>query len=60
MQVGVFNETSLRRFDLVLAEAGKNNVKVIFPFVNFWADLGGMQWYVDQASRPSPHRFSTA
>jgi len=36
----------------VLAEAANNNIKVIFPFVNFWPDLGGMQWYVDQA-RPS-------
>ncbi len=36
----------------MLAEAANNNIKVIFPFVNFWPDLGGMQWYVDQA-RPS-------
>ena len=35
----------------MLSEAGNNNIKVIFPFVNFWPDLGGMQWYVDQVRR---------
>jgi len=48
-QIGAYDELSLQRFDLVLAEAANNNIKVIFPFVNFWPDLGGMQWYVDQA-----------
>ena len=48
LQVGVYNERSLQRLDLILAEAGKNGVRVIFPFVNYWPDLGGMQWYVDQ------------
>jgi mannan endo-1,4-beta-mannosidase len=47
-QIGVFNEDSFKRLDLILAEAAKNNVYIIFPFVNFWPDLGGMQWYVDQ------------
>ena len=48
LQLGVYNEVSLQRLDLILAEAGKNGVRVIFPFVNYWPDLGGMQWYVDQ------------
>ena len=52
-QVGTYDELSLQRFDLVLSEAGKNGIKVIFPFVNYWPDLGGMQWYVDQV-RCSP------
>ena len=47
-QVGTYDELSLQRFDLVLSEAGKNGIKVIYPFVNYWPDLGGMQWYVDQ------------
>ena len=48
LQLGVYNEDSLQRLDLILAEAGKNGIRIIFPFVNFWDDLGGMQWYVDQ------------
>jgi len=30
-----------------LAEAAKTGVRVIFPLVNVWTDLGGMQWWVD-------------
>lgn len=47
-QIGVYNEQSLQRLDLLLSEASANGVRIILPFVNFWADLGGMQWYVDQ------------
>ena len=50
VQLGMYNEESLQRLDLILAEAGKNGVRIIFPFVNYWDDLGGMQWYVDQVS----------
>ena len=49
VQIGVYNEQSLERLDLVLSEAAKSGIRIIFPpFVNFWPDLGGMQWYVDQ------------
>ncbi len=48
VQLGVYSEVALQRLDLILAEAGRNGVRIIFPFVNFWPDLGGMQWYVDQ------------
>ncbi|CAL8463194.1 g2728 [Coccomyxa elongata] len=50
--VGVYNELSLQRLDLVLSEASTNGVRIILPFVNFWADMGGMQWYVDQVLGP--------
>ncbi|CAL8463202.1 g2736 [Coccomyxa elongata] len=50
--IGVYNEQSLQRLDLVLSEASANGVRIILPFVNFWADLGGMQWYVDQLLGP--------
>ncbi|KAK9839413.1 hypothetical protein WJX81_000612 [Elliptochloris bilobata] len=53
--VGVFNELALQRFDLVLAEAARNSIKVIFPLVD---GDGGPQWYFDQvlrASRPDGH-----
>ena len=56
-QVGTFNEASLLRFDLVLSEAAKNGIKVIFPFVNYWPYMGGMQWYVDQV-RCFPSRIT--
>ena len=48
-QVGVFNEAALQRFDLVLSEAAKNSIKVIFPLVDGDNYLGGPQWYFDQA-----------
>ena len=53
MQVGVYDELSFQRLDLILSEAGKNGVYVILPLVNQWPDLGGMQWYVDQVRRSS-------
>lgn len=48
LQVGVFNEEGFRRLDSILAAAATYNVYVILPFVNYWPDLGGVQWYVDQ------------
>ena len=51
LQLGVYDEAGLQRLDLILAEAAKNNVRVIFPLVNVWPDLGGMQWWVDQVCR---------
>ena len=50
--MGVFNEAALQRFDLVLSEAAKNGIKVIFPLVNGNNFLGGPQWYFDQARTP--------
>ena len=43
LQVGVYNELSLKRLDLVVAQAAANNIYLILPFVNYWPDLGGMQ-----------------
>lgn len=60
VQIGVYNEQSLERLDLVLLEAGKSGIRIIFPFVNFWPDLGGMQWYVDQVRPQLPASFSVA
>ena len=48
LQVGVYDELSLQRMDLIISEAGKNGIYLILPMVNHWGDLGGMQWYVDQ------------
>ena len=52
-QIGVFNELALQRFDLILAEAARNGIYVIFPMVDGDAYLGGPEWYYEQAT-PSP------
>ena len=44
MQPGVYDEEGLKRFDLTLARAAAWNIKIIYTFVNYWSDLGGMQW----------------
>ncbi len=46
--MGVYDELSYQRLDLIVSEAGKNGIYLILPLVNHWGDLGGMQWYVDQ------------
>ena len=43
LQVGVYNELSLKRLDLVVAQAAASNIYLILPLVNYWPDLGGMQ-----------------
>ena len=43
---GVFNENALRGLDYVLYKAGRLGLRVILPFVNYWADYGGMDQYV--------------
>ena len=43
-QPGVYDEEGLRRFDLTLARAAAWNIKIIYTFVNYWPDLGGMSW----------------
>ena len=57
-QVGVFNEVGFQRLDLIMSEATKNNIHIIFPFVNYWPDLGGMQWYVDEVCGRAPLNIS--
>ena len=34
--VGVFNELALQRCDLLLAEAAKNNIRLILALSNWW------------------------
>ena len=50
VQIGVFNELALQRFDLILSEAARNGIYVIFPLVDGDAYLGGPEWYYEQAS----------
>ncbi|KAK9817067.1 hypothetical protein WJX72_009014 [[Myrmecia] bisecta] len=45
--IGRYDEYALKRVDLLLAEAGKNGIKLVLALSNFNADLGGWQWYVD-------------
>ena len=60
MQLGLYSELALQRLDLILAEAGKNGIRIMFPFVNYWPDLGGMQWYVDQVRECLPLLYEHA
>ena len=46
----MFNELALQRFDLILAEAARNGIYVIFPMVDGDAYLGGPEWYYEQAT----------
>ncbi|KAK9817307.1 hypothetical protein WJX72_012434 [[Myrmecia] bisecta] len=45
--VGRYDESALKRLDLILAEAGKNGIRIIAAGVNFEDDFGGWKWYVD-------------
>ncbi len=43
---GVFNERALRALDYVVYQAGRNNLRLLIPFVNNWNEYGGMNQYV--------------
>jgi mannan endo-1,4-beta-mannosidase len=43
---GKFNENALRALDFVIAQAGKDSIRLIIPLVNNWDDYGGMNQYV--------------
>eukprot|EP00884_Botryococcus_braunii_P020646 jgi/Botrbrau1/7265/Bobra.0318s0004.1 len=47
-KIGVWNEIALKQLDKVIATAGQNGIRLIIPFVNYWKEFGGMQWYVDE------------
>lgn len=38
----------MKRIDLILSEAAKQDIKVIVTLANFEPQFGGIQWYVDQ------------
>ena len=48
MAVGEYNEDGLKRIDLILSEAQKQDIKVILTLGNSEPQFGGIQWYVDQ------------
>ena len=47
---GVWDESGLRRIDLILSQAAQYGIYVIVVPTNFEPVGGGMQWYVDQVS----------
>ncbi len=47
--LGQYNETALRRLDYAVKKAKDNGIRVILPFVNYWDEYNGMQWYVNEA-----------
>ena len=42
-----FDENSFKTLDTMLALANKNEVRIIFPFVNCWQWMGGRPQYAD-------------
>ena len=46
--LGTYNETALRNLDYAVKKAADNGIKLSLPFVNYWPDYNGMQWYVNQ------------
>lgn len=53
---GVFDERVFRALDLVVYEAGRRGLRLLFNLINFWEDYGGMKQYVrwSRAARGLP------
>ena len=51
---GVYDETSLRGLDLVLARARHHGVRLVLTLGNYWDAYGGTRQYVAWAGLPSP------
>ncbi|MCX6129576.1 MAG: hypothetical protein NTX25_10995, partial [Proteobacteria bacterium] len=47
-----FTPEGLRRMDWAINKAGELGLKIIFVFVNYEKEYGGMQWWVDQVLGP--------
>ena len=50
----VYDETSWRGLDLVLARAAAYGLKLVLPLGNYWSAYGGAQQYVAWAGLPEP------
>jgi mannan endo-1,4-beta-mannosidase len=46
---GKYDESALRRVDLMLAAAAQNGIRIIMVLSNYWPFLGGTQAWVDRA-----------
>ena len=44
---GKYSEEGMKRIDLILSEARKQDMKVILTLGNYEDQFGGIQWYVD-------------
>lgn len=51
---GVYDETSFRGLDLVLARARHHGVKLVLTLGNYWDAYGGTRQYVEWAGLPAP------
>lgn len=60
-KLGVFSETALQRLDYCVYAAGKVGIRLIPTLVNFWADFGGIQFYVNSVlgAGKMPENFYT-
>ncbi len=52
-----YNETALEALDYVLHKARENNIKLIIPLANYWADFGGVPQYIKWAQKYLHKRF---
>eukprot|EP00884_Botryococcus_braunii_P002928 jgi/Botrbrau1/12636/Bobra.67_1s0002.1 len=55
-EIGRLRLSTLRRLDLIVAEAAKNGIRLIMVLGNFENAYGGIQWYVDSVLGPVPNR----
>eukprot|EP00208_Stichococcus_sp_RCC1054_P002221 CAMPEP_0206134838 /NCGR_PEP_ID=MMETSP1473-20131121/243_1 /ASSEMBLY_ACC=CAM_ASM_001109 /TAXON_ID=1461547 /ORGANISM="Stichococcus sp, Strain RCC1054" /LENGTH=663 /DNA_ID=CAMNT_0053526467 /DNA_START=573 /DNA_END=2564 /DNA_ORIENTATION=+ len=49
---GLFSEATLRRMDQAMDALAKVGTRIIISMVNYWPELGGIQWYVDNVLGP--------
>ena len=60
-RVGVFSDDGLARLDLIVATAAKYGVRLVMALSNWWDEMGGCQWYVDQVlGKTTPPRDKEA
>jgi len=55
---GQFNEAAFQALDAVLAKAGELGIKIIIPFVDNWAHLGGVAEYASFRGKPRDAFFT--
>jgi endo-1,4-beta-mannosidase len=57
---GVYNETTMRHIDAVMAACAQRGIKVVPAFVNYWSDFGGMPQYAQWAGTSAESFYSNA
>ncbi len=50
---GVYNEVAMQRYDLLLAEAARNGIRLILSLSNWWDEQGGVRRAASPRARPA-------